>query len=307
MSNSISSPSNFFLKVYYFILSTRPKTLLVTLSPALIIYTYLKAIPSFNLGNYLVYIFSVLFMQIACNFTNEHYDFIRKVDNEKRLGPKRMLQQKKITLEEMRRAIFVTFFLAMVGGLYLSFIYGIVVFFLAVISFLAAYFYTGGKNPYGYKGLGEIMAFIFFGPVLFLVPFITVYGSASLVFLNDLKGKFLLDFLILSQGAGSFSWVLISINNLRDYENDKASDKLTLPIILGVRWFKAITILFLLAGNFLFYLILSGKPNHLLYFSVFFIAFLIIKNILLEKKLNQTLGLTALNYLVVGIWFFFLY
>ena len=279
--------------------SLRLKTLLVTVSPLVIVYKILVEEPNFDLKYFFAYFLGCLGFQIACNFTNEYYDYLRGVDNQARKGPIRMLQKKYITLEQMKLAIAITFFLSFVVVIYLALEYGLGILLIALLSGLAAFFYTGGKYPYGYWGLGEIMAFLFFGPVIVFIPFSLVYPWPAL-FAKPVA-------FLIALGAGCFAWSLISINSLRDYENDAKNKKMTLAVILGKKWWKPLLLLLLITGNVLLYLVISHDPakgwflvNALL---VLILSILIIK----EVKLNQALGLTSLNYFYTSIVVYFLY
>ncbi len=288
---------SFFTSFVFLMASIRVKTLSVTFAPLIIAYTFLRDTFYFNLGDFLIYASSCLVLQIACNFTNEYYDYKRGVDNEERKGPIRMLQKGKITHNGLLKAIVITFILPAMGAIYLAFYYGVEVIFIAILSLLAAFFYTGGKNPYGYRGLGEILAFIFFGPVIVFVPFFLFYSWSAFFSFSEIYP--------LALGAGSFAWVLLAINNLRDYDNDSNNQKMTLTVILGKNWTKVLIISFLLMANIFFYLLVHQQNIFFLTFFLFapFIIFFILR----EEKLNKMLALTSLNYFYISLMIFFFY
>jgi len=116
---------------------------------------------------------TTLGLQILSNFANDYGDGVKGTDNEDRIGPKRAIQSGLITPGEMRYAIFITAFLTLVSAMlliYVSFkgkyfLYSIIFFVLGILAIASAIRYTVGKNPYGYRGLGDVFVFTFFGIV----------------------------------------------------------------------------------------------------------------------------------------------
>lgn len=223
MSLNPPSPSRY--KVWF--VSTRPHTL--PLSASTVLLGYGVAIHGgYSHGAILVLcLLTAVLLQVLSNFANDYGDVRKGVDNEQRLGPKRMIHEGHINLAQLRRALFVTGFFALVCGLWaigIAHIQGWIAYMffglLGIASLLAAIGYTLGEKPYGYAGLGDLAVFVFFG----LVP---VCGTAVLA------GAPLWGALLPACGAGFGGVAVLNINNIRDIENDLAFNKRTLATRLG--------------------------------------------------------------------------
>ncbi|TVR82551.1 MAG: 1,4-dihydroxy-2-naphthoate polyprenyltransferase [Chitinophagaceae bacterium] len=172
---------------------------------------------------------TTVFLQILSNLANDYGDAASGADNEDRVGPRRAVQSGLIPAEKMKKAIIFFSFLALISGialivvgtrgLYLS--YGVFFFLLGVVAIAAAIKYTVGKNPYGYRGLGDLFVFLFFGPV----------GVCGTYFLHT--ASLSVDVFLPAIAIGLFSSAVLNVNNLRDYENDKKSGKNTLVVKMG--------------------------------------------------------------------------
>ena len=173
---------------------------------------------------------TTLFLQILSNLANDYGDAEKGTDNENRIGPKRSIQSGVISKIQMKKAIIIFVFLCLLSGLSLvfyatrtiSFWYPLTFILVGVISIVAAIKYTAGKGAYGYKGLGDLFVFIFFGVV-------GVIGTAFLQ-VHD----FYFSMLLPSITIGCFSVAVLNLNNMRDWENDKASRKNTLVVKIGL-------------------------------------------------------------------------
>ncbi len=188
-------------------------------------------------GNFSIIIFVLTLLlavsiQILANLANDLGDFQKGTDTTgRRQGPARTLQSGKISPRAMKSAIVVFSAICVITGL--SLIFNIIAFIphasVAILigiggaSILAALFYTLGKHAYGYKGWGDLLAFIFFGPV----PVIGTYFLHT----HILSFKPVMPAL----GIGLVSAMILNINNMRDIENDRASGKITLAVKLGIR------------------------------------------------------------------------
>lgn len=164
-----------------------------------------------------------LALQIGVNFANDYSDGIRGTDDH-RVGPQRLTASGKASPRAVLTAALVFFGLAAVAGL------GIVVrtqhwWMLAVgaACIVAAWFYTGGKRPYGYAGLGELFVFVFFGLVATVGTTFVQVGSVPQ---ESWFGAVAIGFLAVA--------VLLA-NNLRDIDQDRAAGKRTLSVRIGRR------------------------------------------------------------------------
>ena len=173
---------------------------------------------------------TTLFLQILSNLANDFGDTEKGTDNENRIGPKRSIQSGVISKIQMKKAIVVFVFLSLFSGLGLVFYatrtislwYPLTFILIGVTSIIAAIKYTAGKGAYGYKGLGDLFVFIFFGLV-------GVVGTAVLN-VHDFYFSMLLPAITI----GWFSAGVLNLNNMRDWENDKASQKNTLVVKIGL-------------------------------------------------------------------------
>jgi 1,4-dihydroxy-2-naphthoate polyprenyltransferase len=233
-----------------------------------------------------------LFLQIGVNFANDYSDGIRGTD-DKRVGPLRLTGSKSVKPESVKTAAMVFFVLAAASGFEIVVITGqwwlIVV---GLLSIVAAWFYTGGKNPYGYAGFGEIAVFVFFGLVATIG---TAYVQIGFVEINSVLGGI---------AAGSFAAAVLMVNNIRDIETDKISSKKTLAVRMGAKWAKRLFI-FMIWFPFviLFYFTLLYPASFLAYAALFLVApaTLIVLTAKTAKELILVLKLTSFAALAYAL------
>jgi 1,4-dihydroxy-2-naphthoate octaprenyltransferase len=161
-----------------------------------------------------------LLLQIGVNYANDYSDGIRGTDDD-RVGPMRLVGSGAATPGAVKAAAFGALGLAAVVGLVMAATTSWWLVAVGAVSILAAWFYTGGKKPYGYLGLGEVMVFVFFGLVAVLG---TVY-----VQVEELPGMAWWPAI----GIGALACAILVANNLRDIPTDTASGKMTLAVRLG--------------------------------------------------------------------------
>jgi len=204
-----------------FLLATRPKTL-----PAAIVPVWAGTVLAWKLSGSWSPVLAVttllgaVFIQIATNFFNDAIDAAKGADTAKRTGPQRATASGLLS----RRAVLTS------GGVFLvaAAICGVILFqavgwpiiAIGIPSMFLAYGYTGGPFPLAYRGMGELFVLVFFGWV----------AVAGTVFVQTQEWR--LEALLLGSQIGLLSCVLISINNLRDREEDAGTGKRT----LAVRW-----------------------------------------------------------------------
>jgi len=204
--------------------ASRPKTL-----PAAVVPVWLgcalawKLEGVFSLKLALATLFGAIFIQIATNFFNDLIDAEKGADTDLRLGPARMTAGAELT----KRSMFIGALLCLAAAAVISVPLiqagGWPIVLIGLVSFFFAFGYTGGPFPLAYLGLGEIFVILFFGLV-------AVAGTAFLQL-----GEWRLESLLLGGQVGLLSAVLISINNLRDIDEDKGSNKNTLAVRLGIK------------------------------------------------------------------------
>ena len=175
---------------------------------------------------------TAILLQVLSNLANDLGDYKKGTDNAQRKGPQRELQSGLISEKEMKTGIVIVGLASLLsGGLLLISVFltssdlvDIAVFAaLGIAAILAALLYTLGKHPYGYRGLGDLFCFIFFG-------WAAVFGTYYLATKN-------LDFSILlpASAMGFMSNAVLNINNMRDIENDRASGKNSLVVKIGLQ------------------------------------------------------------------------
>lgn len=159
---------------------------------------------------------------IGVNYANDYSDGIRGTDDD-RTGPLRLTGSGLVAPEQVKTAAFICFGVAAAAGVILSLASSWWLIIAGAVCILAAWFYTGGEKPYGYRGLGEVAVFVFFGLVAVLGTEYTQSGKISWVGLA------------LAVGIGSLSASVNLTNNLRDIPTDSVAGKTTLAVILGDR------------------------------------------------------------------------
>jgi 1,4-dihydroxy-2-naphthoate octaprenyltransferase len=170
---------------------------------------------------------AALLLQIVANMANDLADFRRGADTADRLGPTRVAASGLISTRRLGAAIALAVVATSLDGLLLVFAGGPVILVLGVASVIAALAYTGGPWPYGYRGLGELLAFVFFGPV--------PVGATAYLQTGRLEA---LD-LMASVPVGILVTAILVVNNLRDIETDRAAGKRTLAVRFGPRFARA--------------------------------------------------------------------
>ncbi|MCK7674644.1 1,4-dihydroxy-2-naphthoate polyprenyltransferase [Corynebacterium pygosceleis] len=172
---------------------------------------------------------------VGVNYANDYSDGIRGTDDD-RSGPLRLTGSGLARPEHVRTAAFTAFGVAGVFGLILAATSAWWLILVGVLCIAGAWFYTGGRNPYGYRGLGEVAVFVFFGLVAVLGTQFTQAGRITWTGLA------------VAVAVGSFSAAVNLANNLRDIPTDAKSGKITLAVRLGDR------------GTRLLWAVLAGVP-----------------------------------------------
>ncbi|MEV0356700.1 1,4-dihydroxy-2-naphthoate polyprenyltransferase [Nocardia sp. NPDC050697] len=157
---------------------------------------------------------------VGVNYANDYSDGIRGTDDV-RVGPVRLVGQGLAAPKAVRTAAIASLLVAAVAGLVLALLTAWWLLLFGAACLAGAWFYTGGRNPYGYSGFGEIAVFVFFGLVAVLG---TQYVQAERV---DWAG------LAAAVAVGAFSSAVLVANNLRDIPTDTESGKTTLAVKLG--------------------------------------------------------------------------
>lgn len=205
---------------YKWVLGARPKTLPAAIAPIMV--ASALAGSHFSLIPALLALLVSLALQVGVNYANDYSDGVRGTD-ENRIGPLRITASGLAKPSEVKRAAFLAFGFAALCGLILALMTSWLLILIGLLSIAAAWGYTGGKNPYGYNGLGELSVFIFFGVVATVG---TYYVQTQQLTLNAF---------IASIPVGALACALLAANNIRDRAQDALVGKRTVAVRLGDR------------------------------------------------------------------------
>jgi 1,4-dihydroxy-2-naphthoate octaprenyltransferase len=200
----------------------RPRTLPAAISPVLVGTGAAAAADGFRLGPALLALLVALALQVAVNYANDYSDGVRGTDAD-RVGPLRLVGSGVSTPAAVKRAALAAFAVAAAAGLVLAALTAWWLVAVGAVAMLAAWFYTGGYRPYGYRALGEISVFVFFGLVATLG---TTYVQLERITPAAVGGGI---------ACGALACAILVVNNLRDIPTDTAADKRTLAVVLGDR------------------------------------------------------------------------
>ena len=201
----------------------RPRTLPAAIAPVIVGTGAAAAVDEANLGLALLALVVSVCLQVGVNYANDYSDGIRGTDTD-RVGPVRLVGQHKANPDNVKLMAFAFFgFAALVGLALVALSAAWIMIPLGALAILAAWKYTGGDNPYGYRGLGELYVFVFFGLMATLG---TLYTQAGRVTAAGALG---------AVGVGAIASAILVANNLRDIPTDRATGKNTLAVRLGDR------------------------------------------------------------------------
>lgn len=203
------------------LLAVRPPTLPAAVAPVLAGTGIAAVDGDFEVGRFFLTLIGAVFVQIVVNFANDLSDFRRGADTPDRLGPPRAVAQGWLSQREMTVGITLATAAALIVGIVLIVIVGWPILIIGGASLIAAVTYTGGPLPYGYRGLGDPICFLFFG-------FVAVMG-AGYVQIEALTWELA----AASVPVGCLVTAILVVNNLRDIDTDRVSDKRTLAVMIG--------------------------------------------------------------------------
>ncbi|MDQ3628684.1 MAG: 1,4-dihydroxy-2-naphthoate polyprenyltransferase [Actinomycetota bacterium] len=161
-----------------------------------------------------------LALQVGVNYANDYSDGVRGTDDE-RVGPLRLVGSGTAAPAAVKRAAFGCFGIGAVAGLALAATSGWWLLAVGAVAIVAAWGYTGGEAPYGYRALGEVSVFVFFGLVAVLGTTYVQLGSVNV------------EAILAGVGIGALTCAILVANNLRDIRTDVVAGKRTLAVVLG--------------------------------------------------------------------------
>tara|TARA_R110002072_G_scaffold117281_7_gene248240 strand:+ start:35161 stop:36063 length:903 start_codon:yes stop_codon:yes gene_type:complete len=200
---------------------------------------------AFEIPIFLLALLTTLGFQVLSNFANDFGDGVKGTDNDDRVGPKRALQSGLLTESELKKGMIITIILTLIVAIVLIYVsfglenigYFVLFLLLGVAAIIAAIKYTVGVNAYGYRAMGDVFVFVFFG-------LLSVLGSYFL-YVQQLSLMVLLPAITI----GFLSTAVLNLNNMRDRISDAKVNKITIPVLLGEKKSKKYHA-FLLSGAY---------------------------------------------------------
>jgi len=198
----------------------RPRTLPAALAPVAAGSGAAGAVDGFAAGRALLALVVALALQVGVNYANDYSDGVRGTDAD-RVGPLRLVGSGAASPAAVRLAALASLAVAALAGLALAALTTWWLLLVGAAALLAAWFYTGGRSPYGYRGLGEVSVFVFFGLVATVGT--TYVQAGELTAASVLAGV----------GCGALACAVLVANNLRDRPRDEVAGKRTLAVRLA--------------------------------------------------------------------------
>ncbi|MDD7887655.1 1,4-dihydroxy-2-naphthoate octaprenyltransferase [Flavivirga sp. 57AJ16] len=252
-------------------------------------------------------VFTTLSFQILSNLANDYGDGVKGTDNNNRIGPERAIQSGKISPEEMFNAIRINVLISIGLASMLifcafgvkHFLLTILFFILGIASVIGAIKYTVGNNAYGYRGLGDLFVFVFFGLVSVIGCYVLYAKTMDhVVFLPACT-------------IGLLSVGVLNLNNMRDIVSDEKSNKITLAVKLGIknaRIYHYILIGLAILLSALFGILYYTSPYNLIFMVAYIPLWIHIKKVcrnedpkLLDPELKKLALTTVLLAILMGI------
>ncbi|GGW79395.1 1,4-dihydroxy-2-naphthoate polyprenyltransferase [Salegentibacter mishustinae] len=292
-------------KINSWISAARLRTLPLSISGIIVGTTIAVSEGVFNIIIFSLALATTLGLQVLSNFANDYGDGVKGTDNEDRVGPQRALQSGLITQKEMLQGIIITAIVTLLFAILLIYVafgkenlgYALFFFLLGIAAIAAAIKYTVGKSAYGYRGLGDVFVFIFFGLV-------AVYGS---YFLYAHQWNWLV--LLPAFSIGFLSMGVLNLNNMRDRASDEKAGKITLVVKLGAKRAKNYHFALILGAILclvLFTVLNLKSINDFLYLPAFIPLILHLKRVVENENatlLDPELKVLALSTFATAVLF----
>ncbi|MFP9115486.1 1,4-dihydroxy-2-naphthoate polyprenyltransferase [Flavobacterium sp. RHBU_3] len=256
-----------------------------------------------NWGILALSLVTTLGLQILSNFANDYGDGVKGTDNEHRIGPQRAIQKGSITVADMKKGIIITSVLTLIAAVVLIYVsfgkenfgYSVFFFLLGLAAIAAAIKYTVGSGAYGYRGLGDVFVFIFFG----LVSVIGCYFLYTKA-MNPLV-------ILPAVSVGLLSVAVLNLNNMRDQVSDAMSGKNTIVVKMGpkaAKFYHYTVIVTALALTLLFAMLNDFKPVQYIFLVAFIPLVLHIKTVVNNtepRNLDPELKKVALSTFLLSV------
>lgn len=293
-------------KLKGWISAARPRTLPLSVAGIIVAGAAAKETEVFSLLIFILALATTLGLQILSNFANDYGDGVKGTDNHERVGPMRAMQSGVLSASDLKRGMLLTSIITLLLAcllIYVSFqnenIWHSTLFLvMGIAAIIAAITYTVGRYAYGYRALGDVFVFLFFG-------LLSVLGGYFL-FAKSLNGFILLPAVV----VGLLSTAVLNLNNMRDRLADANANKNTLAVLLGgtkikVYHYSLIVLAFVFAIS---YFILKEVSWYeylpMLAFIPLFIHLKIVKENTSPTLLDPELKKVALSTFLFSVLFF---
>lgn len=234
----------------HWIQAARLRTLPLSVSGIIVGSFYAMSQALFNWNIVILALLTTLGFQVLSNFANDYGDGIKGTDNEDRVGPKRAIQSGVISPKQMKNALIITSLLTLLSAIALIYVafkdhnllFSFIYLILGILAIASAIRYTVGNSAYGYRGFGDLFVFIFFG----LVSTLGIY----FMFAKEMDWLLILP----ATSIGFLSVAVLNLNNMRDEDSDRKSNKNTIVVKMGAsnaklyHYFLIISAMILIVG-----------------------------------------------------------
>lgn len=201
----------------------RPKTLFASFVPVVVGVCYALLTTSIDYFVAMVTLFCGVSLQTLSNLINDYYDYKRGTDQKDRIGFKRALAQGEISIQQMKKAIYLNLSFSLLCGIYLVYIGGLPIVIIGVLSVLFAWLYTATPYSLSYLGIADIFAFLFYGPIATCGTYYLLCSDMVLIKRVVAAGCV----------CGCVSTMILTVNNLRDIDTDKTHGKKSFEVRFG--------------------------------------------------------------------------
>ncbi len=277
--------------------TSRPFTLTATVSPILVGTALALYSGTFVLGTFLATFFSCLFLQIGTNYFNEYFDHRYGLDHAGSLGAMTVIFRNEMTASQVLAGGIFSFTLAALLGIVLIFLVGPVIILFGLAGMAIAYFYSAKPFKLASRGLGDVLVYIAMG---FLMTwgayYVQIHAWSWAAFAASVPVGFLVT-------------AILNMNNVRDYQDDLAVRKRTLPVRFGLRFgqrFHAILLLGSYVALTLFAVTRVLPLLTLLVWLTFPLAYINVRSVLGARERKAfIIGIkrTSMLHLVFGVVF----
>ncbi len=240
----------------------------------------------FNILVLILAILTTVSLQVLSNLANDYGDGLKGTDNDERVGPLRAIQSGEITPEEMLEAIKLNVLIVIILTLGLiwaafgatNFLFLLLFIFLGGISVYAALNYTMGDSPYGYRALGDVFVFIFFGLISTIGSYVLYTHTVNHVVVLP------------AVALGFLSVGVLNLNNMRDIQSDANAGKITLAVKLGLPTAKIYHFTLIIGAMLLacvFSILYYVEPYNFLYLISFIPLIIHLKKIKVARQADD--------------------